>query len=92
MSARLPAPWGRLIDREQPVRFSFEGETVDGYVGDTVGSALLARGTWLLQGRSLQVPPPARAVHAHRRRSPNTLVQLPDGAELPAGEHVPRAT
>jgi sarcosine oxidase subunit alpha len=84
-SSRLPAPWGRLLDREQPVTFTFEGEQVSGYAGDTVSSALLARGTWL-QGRSFKY---------HRPRGPftllgddaNCLVQLPHEPNVPA-EHI----
>ena len=30
-----------LIDRDHPVRFAFDGATIDGYRGDTVASALL---------------------------------------------------
>lgn len=85
MSERLPAPWGRLIDRDRPVTFRFEGRTVNGYAGDTVASALLGRDEWLL-GRSLKY---------HRPRGPftltgddaNTLVQLPDEPNVPA-EHI----
>lgn len=88
MTTRLPAPWGQLIDREAPVRFTFEDDTVTGFTGDTVGSALLGQGQWLL-GRSLKY---------HRPRGPftlvgddaNTLVQLPDEPNAPA-EHVPIA-
>jgi len=82
MSERLPAPWGRLLDRERTVRFTFEGKSVSGHPGDTVESALLARGNWLL-GRSFKY---------HRPRGPftlngddaNTLVQLPDEPNVPA--------
>lgn len=86
MIDRLPAPWGRLLDREKPLTFSFEGQRFSGYGGDSVASALLGRGEWLL-GRSLKY---------HRPRGPftlvgddaNTLVQLPDEPNVPA-EHVP---
>ena len=86
MSDRLPAPWGRLIDRDRPVTFTFEGERIRGHAGDTVSSALLGNGQWLL-GRSFKY---------HRPRGPftlngddaNTLVQLPDEPNVPA-EHVP---
>lgn len=86
MSDRLPAPWGSLLEREQPVTFTFEGERISGYGGDSVASALLGQGEWLL-GRSLKY---------HRPRGPftlvgddaNTLIQLPDEPNVPA-EHVP---
>ena len=76
MSDRLPLPWGRLLDRDRPLTFTFEGARVAAFEGDTVSSALLGQGTWL-QGRSLKY---------HRPRGPftlngddaNTLVQLPD--------------
>ena len=38
---RLPAPWGRRLNRKQPVRFEFCGKTVTAYDGDTVTSAIL---------------------------------------------------
>jgi sarcosine oxidase subunit alpha len=79
---RLPAPWGRLIDRTRPVRFSFEGRTFDGLEGDTIASALLANGHWLL----------SRSFKYHRPRGPlslagqeaNTLVQIEDRTGRPA--------
>ncbi|MEM7358341.1 MAG: glycine cleavage T C-terminal barrel domain-containing protein [Pseudomonadota bacterium] len=72
---RLPKPFGLLIDRDQPVSFEFEGQTVVGLQGDTIASALVAHGQWL-QSRSFKY---------HRPRGPltmagqdaNTLVQLP---------------
>jgi len=39
-----PQPHER-IDRTQEIRFSFDGRTVVGYEGDTIGSALYAAGT-----------------------------------------------
>lgn len=73
---RLPAPMGLLIDRDQPLRFSFDGTDYQGFAGDSVASALLANGRWLL----------SRSFKYHRPRGPlsmagqdaNTLVQLPD--------------
>ncbi|MDR1462515.1 MAG: (2Fe-2S)-binding protein [Azoarcus sp.] len=84
-SARLPIPWGRLIDRARALRFSFEGRTYDGLEGDTIASALLANGRWLL----------SRSFKYHRARGPltlagqdaNTLVQLPDEANVLADIH-----
>ncbi|MDC0948072.1 2Fe-2S iron-sulfur cluster-binding protein, partial [Gammaproteobacteria bacterium] len=35
---------GGLIDRQQPVEFTFNGQTCNGFVGDTVASALIADG------------------------------------------------
>ncbi len=83
---RLPQPWGRLIDRDRHIHFTFEGERIAAHPGDTVSSAVLARGDWLL-GRSLKY---------HRPRGPftltgddaNTLVQVGDEPNVPA-EQVP---
>ena len=30
MKARLPAPYGSLIDRDKPLKFQFEGEPISG--------------------------------------------------------------
>ena len=45
---RLPAPMGLLIDRNRPLAFSFEGQSYQGYAGDTLASALLGEGRRLL--------------------------------------------
>ncbi|MFF7065778.1 FAD-dependent oxidoreductase [Pseudomonas sp. NPDC008258] len=73
---RLPAPMGLLIDRERPVPFQFDGQACQGFAGDTIASALLGNGRWLL----------SRSFKYHRPRGPlsmagqdaNTLVQLPE--------------
>lgn len=81
---RLPAPMGLLIDRNRPLTFSFEGQSYQGYAGDTLASALLGEGRWLL----------SRSFKYHRPRGPltlagqdaNTLVQLPDEPNVLADE------
>lgn len=73
---RLPAPMGLLIDRERPLCFEFDGQACPGFAGDTLASALLGNGRWLL----------SRSFKYHRPRGPlsmagqdaNTLVQLPE--------------
>ncbi len=73
--SRLPAPMGLLIDRNQPLDFSFDGKPFQGFEGDSIASALLANGRFLL----------SRSFKYHRPRGPltmagqdaNTLVQLP---------------
>jgi sarcosine oxidase subunit alpha len=65
---------GLLIDRHQPLDFSFDG-SVPGLAGDSIASALLANGRFLL----------SRSFKYHRPRGPltmagqdaNSLVQLP---------------
>ena len=72
---RLPAPMGLLIDRNQPLNFEFDGSAYQGFKGDSIASALVANGRWLL----------SRSFKYHRPRGPltmagqdaNTLVQLP---------------
>src|SRR5450830_2111586 len=74
-SNRLPAPMGLLIDRDQPLDFSFDGKSYQGFKGDSIASALLANGRLLL----------SRSFKYHRPRRPltmagqdaNSLVQLP---------------
>ncbi|AHD14100.1 aminomethyltransferase [Pseudomonas sp. FGI182] len=74
--SRLPAPMGLLIDRERPLHFQFDGQACQGFAGDSIASALLGSGRWLL----------SRSFKYHRPRGPlsmagqdaNTLVQLPD--------------
>ncbi|BAN47154.1 FAD-dependent oxidoreductase [Metapseudomonas resinovorans] len=87
--SRLPAPMGLLIDRDQPLRFSFEGTDYQGFAGDSIASALLANGRWLL----------SRSFKYHRPRGPltmagqdaNTLVQLPDEPNVLADAQAIRA-
>ncbi len=44
---------GGLIDRQRPLRFSFNGRNLQGYAGDTLASALIANGIHLV-GRSFK--------------------------------------
>jgi sarcosine oxidase subunit alpha len=74
-SSRLPKAYGLLIDRSKPLSFSFEKQVIKGFEGDTIASALIAEGHWLM----------SRSFKYHRPRGPltmagqdaNTLVQLP---------------
>lgn len=72
---RLAAPMGLLIDREQPISFSFEGRRYSGYKGDSIASALIANGQWLIS-RSFKYHRP-RSVLTLAGQDANTLVQLP---------------
>ncbi|CAH2601095.1 Sarcosine oxidase alpha subunit [Rhodovastum atsumiense] len=76
-AARLPAPFGRLIDRSRPVTFSFEGREVTGLHGDTIASALAASGQWMLS-RSFKYHRP-RGVVSAAGLDANAMVQV--GAE-----------
>ncbi len=53
MSHRLSPVSGEWIQRTQPVIFSFEGQSFQGYAGDSISSALWAQGQHVL-GRSFK--------------------------------------
>lgn len=87
---RLPAPMGLLIDRDKPLRFTFDGQAYQGFAGDSIASALAANGRWLLS-RSFKYHRPRGAL-TMAGQDANTLVQLPqepnvlaDMAPLAAG-------
>jgi sarcosine oxidase subunit alpha len=69
---RLPPIAGEWIDRSHPVRFSFEGQNVSGYVGDTISSALAAAGVRIL-GRSFKY---------HRPRGPLSVANHDSNAVM----------
>ncbi|MBD3787110.1 MAG: sarcosine oxidase subunit alpha family protein [Sphingomonadales bacterium] len=73
MSTRL-SKGGRLIDRTQPLAFTFNGKPMRGYAGDTLASALLGGGKSLL-GRSFKYHRP-RGLVASGAEEPNVLVGL----------------
>ncbi|MDO9624791.1 MAG: 2Fe-2S iron-sulfur cluster-binding protein [Pseudomonas sp.] len=83
--SRLPAPMGLLIERDQPLTFEFDGQSYQGFQGDSIASALVANGRWLL----------SRSFKYHRPRGPltmagqdaNTLVQLPSEPNVLADMH-----
>ena len=69
-----------IIDRTRPVRFQFDGIGVAGFEGDTVASALLARGQKLM-GRSFKYHRP-RGVLTAGSEEPNGLVTVRRGADI----------
>jgi methylglutamate dehydrogenase subunit C len=69
---------GGLIDRSRPITFTFDGETYQGAVGDTLASALLANGVGLV-GRSFKYHRP-RGILTAGPEEPNALVELRSGA------------
>jgi methylglutamate dehydrogenase subunit C len=73
---RLPS--GGLIDRSQTLRFRFDGEAATGFAGDTLASALLAKGTRIV-GRSFKYHRP-RGILSAGSEEPNALVELRSGA------------
>ena len=73
MSARLPKG-GRLIDRSAMQEFSFNGESMRGFAGDTLASALLANNQMLV-GRSFKYHRP-RGIVAAGVEEPNALMNM----------------
>ncbi|MCX7890266.1 MAG: 2Fe-2S iron-sulfur cluster-binding protein, partial [Rhodobacteraceae bacterium] len=76
MTTRL-ATGGRLIDRSRPLPFTFNGRALSGYQGDTLASALLAKGQMLV-GRSFKYHRP-RGIVASGHEEPNALLGLGSG-------------
>ncbi|MGB9365840.1 MAG: sarcosine oxidase subunit alpha family protein [Xanthobacteraceae bacterium] len=76
-SHRLPG--GGLIDRAQPLSFSFDGQAYSGFAGDTLASALIANGVKLV-GRSFKYHRP-RGILTAGSEEPNALVELRTGAQ-----------
>ncbi len=79
MSRRLQPESSERIDRQKPLRFTFNGKSYRGYDGDTLASALLANDVHLL-GRSFKYHRP-RGIVAAGAEEPNSMVQLARGAE-----------
>lgn len=73
---RLAAPMGLLIDREQPISFSFEGRRYSGYKGDSIASALIANGQWLIS-RSFKYHRPRSVADPGRARTPTPWFSCP---------------
>ena len=71
---------GGLIDRNEPISFTFDGRQFGGYSGDTLASALLANGEKLV-ARSFKYHRP-RGIFTAGSEEPNALVHLRRGAHL----------
>ncbi len=65
---------GGLIDRSRRLNFSFDGRSLAGHPGDTLASALLANGVWLL-GRSFKYHRP-RGIWGAGAEEPNAFLDL----------------
>jgi len=74
MNTRLPGPYGTRIDRSKVLTFTFEGRTFRGLCGDSLASALVASGQWLMS-RSFKYHRP-RSILTMAGQDANTLVQL----------------
>jgi sarcosine oxidase subunit alpha len=65
---------GGRIDRSRPLRFEFDGNSYEGFAGDTLASGLLANGVHLV-GRSFKYHRP-RGILAAGSEEPNALVTV----------------
>jgi sarcosine oxidase subunit alpha len=69
---------GGRIDRDLPLRFTFNDRPYTGYAGDTLASALLANGVMMV-GRGFKYHRP-RGIFSAGAEEPNALIQLGSGA------------
>ena len=74
MSATRLQSGGSAIDRSRPLSFSFDGQTVTGFAGDTIASALLANDVAVV-GRSFKYHRP-RGIWGAGVEEPNALVDI----------------
>ncbi len=65
---------GHAIDRARPVRFTFDGQAVSGFAGDTLASALMATGHRIV-GRSFKYHRP-RGVWGFGAEEPNAIFDI----------------
>ena len=70
---------GGLIDHKKILSFTFNGQILRGYEGDTLASALLANNKHLV-GRSFKYHRP-RGILTAGSEEPNALVQLETGSK-----------
>ena len=63
MRQRLPSPYGQRIDRNRPVSAQFDGRDLPAFDGDSVASAIVASGQWVV----------SRSFKYHRPRGPLTF-------------------
>ena len=85
MSTRL-ATGGRLLNKSRAVSFTFNGQHMTGYEGDTLASALLANDQMLV-GRSFKYHRP-RGIVASGAEEPNGLVNLGQGGRFEPNQRV----
>ncbi len=83
MSRRLDPRPGEVIDRSQPVDFTWNGAGYQGFDGDTIASALAAAGVRVFS-RSFKYHRP-RGVLTASFHDPNLMVQVDDDPNVRAG-------
>ena len=65
---------GGKINRDKTLRFTFNGQNYEGYLGDTLASALLANGVDIV-GRSFKYHRP-RGIIGSGAEEPNAIFQI----------------
>ena len=86
MSHRLDPQPGEVIDRRRPLRFTWNGRAVQGFVGDTIASALLANDRRIFS-RSMKYHRP-RGLMTADYWDPNTTVQVGTEPNVRAGHRL----
>ncbi len=86
MSRRLPPRSSEVIDRDQPLRFSWNGDPVSGYQGDTIVSALAANGERIFS-RSMKYHRP-RGILTADYWDPNCRLQVGDEPNVRAAHRL----
>jgi sarcosine oxidase, subunit alpha len=79
------ADWGLLIDRTKPLTFTFDNKLHNGFIGDTIASALYGEGRVLLS-RSFKYHRP-RGVLTMAGHEANTLVQVAEEPNVRADRY-----
>ena len=74
--SRLPARSGEVIDRSQPIEFTWNGASTSGFTGDTIASAIAAAGHRIMS-RSMKYHRP-RGLLTADYWDPNAFVQVDD--------------
>ncbi|WP_339515545.1 sarcosine oxidase subunit alpha [Pseudomonas sp. RL_15y_Pfl2_60] len=74
---------GGRVDRSQPLSFSFNGQSYQGFTGDSLAAALLANGVDIV-GRSFKYSRP-RGIVAAGSEEPNAVLQIgsTEAAQIP---------
>ncbi len=71
-------PTGGRVDRSRALTFSFDGNALQGFAGDTLASALIANDLHLV-GRSFKLRRP-RGIVGSGAEEPNAILQIGEGA------------
>lgn len=86
INRRLPPPVGGIVDRSRPLEFTFERRRYQGFVGDTIASALAANGVSIIS-RSFKYHRP-RGIMSLAACEANTLVEVNGAPNVYAEKHI----